>query len=159
MARASPAVNIATLVGMATSWRWDVKLRHIVQVLPPGAAYGSADLRNHGLPLEVEITCWPKLHHYRLTTGDKSKLGAAEQWDKALTDKERWLARQVGITDYELALYLLSWKPVAQGYEKELSEPPNLRTLTRMLHKDEKVIRKEVYKLQQKWGIKPDGAA
>ena len=40
-----------------------------VTVLPPGTAHGAFDLRNRGLDLVVEVTCWPNPGRHPLTTG------------------------------------------------------------------------------------------
>ena len=41
----------------------------IVHVYPPGIAYGAFDLRDRGMDLPAEVTCWPRRTHYLLTTG------------------------------------------------------------------------------------------
>lgn len=42
-----------------------------VTVYPPGIAAGAFDLRNRGLALYAEITCWPRHQYHPLSTGGR----------------------------------------------------------------------------------------
>src|SRR5882724_10076748 len=44
-------------------------VEQLVVLCPPGAARHCMDLRNRGLDLPLEVTCWPKQKRYNLTTG------------------------------------------------------------------------------------------
>lgn len=74
-----------------------VERGRLIYVYPPGMAEGCFDLRNRGLdlPLDLEITCWPKrkTEYGKLTTGGhapaRPKFTAKELWRLAvLTDSE-----------------------------------------------------------------------
>jgi len=84
-----------------------------VEHCPPGAAYGSMDMRNRGLELAYEVTCWPKQKHGRFTTGESQPYTFLPD-PVILNDSEKRMCQILGLDELELGTFLKSWQPAVR---------------------------------------------
>lgn len=92
-------------VGIREEWR-DGQLVHIC---PPGVAQGAFDLRNRGLNIELEITCWPNPDTaFRLTTG-----GGGEPQRLHPSASELWQASRTCTSETEFQAWAARWRAEA----------------------------------------------
>jgi hypothetical protein len=93
-------------VGIREEWR-DGQLVHIC---PPGVAQGAFDLRNRGLNIALEITCWSNPETaFRLTTG-----GGCEPQRLHPSASELWQASRTCTSETEFQTWAARWHAEAR---------------------------------------------
>lgn len=107
----------AEVIELPSEWR-DGKLVHIC---PPVIATGALELRNRGLNLPYEVTCWPrpKTSVFRLTTG-----GGERPRHLCPSAHELWTAAQISKTEVDFKKWAERWREEARALarrrEKEI---------------------------------------
>jgi hypothetical protein len=77
----------------------------------PGNALGCHDLNNRGhSDWVIEITVWPRQHHYRLTTGRECK-NPLTPTPINLTSQEQKMCAILGLDALGFATFLRNWQP------------------------------------------------
>lgn len=87
-----------------------------IQECAPGAAHGYNEFSNRGQE-GPEITAWPKIKHYRLTTGEPPHIMGKPD-PIALTNQEMRICSILGLGAEELGVFLRSWMPNYQAKPK-----------------------------------------